>query len=76
MTSDELNSIALRMVARKKGILAADESVSTMTKRLESINVESTEETRRQWRQLLFQTPDLADYISGCLLYTSPSPRD
>ena len=69
MTSDELNSIALRMIARKKGVLAADESVSTMTKRLESINVESTEETRRQWRQLLFQTPDLADYISGVIMY-------
>ena len=69
MASAELNSIALKMVARKKGILAADESTSTMTKRLDSINVESTEETRRQWRQLLFQTPDIGDYISGVIMY-------
>ena len=69
MASAELKSIALKMVARKKGILAADESTSTMTKRLDSINVESTEETRRQWRQLLFQTPDIGDYISGVIMY-------
>ncbi|MEK9676089.1 MAG: class I fructose-bisphosphate aldolase, partial [Chloroflexota bacterium] len=52
MADSALNDIAKKMVARKKGILAADESTSTMTKRLDSINVESTEETRRQWRQL------------------------
>jgi fructose-bisphosphate aldolase class I len=69
MASAELNSIALKMVARKKGILAADESTGTMTKRLDSINVESTTESRRQWRQLLFQTPDIGDYISGVILY-------
>ena len=54
MASAELNSIALKMVARKKGILAADESTGTMTKRLDSINVESTSESRRQWRQLVW----------------------
>ena len=69
MASAELNSIALKMVARKKGILAADESTGTMTKRLDSINVESTSESRRQWRQLLFQTPDIGDYISGVIMY-------
>ncbi len=69
MASADLNSIALKMVARKKGILAADESTGTMTKRLDSINVESTSETRRQWRQLLFQTPDIGDYISGVIMY-------
>ena len=69
MASAELNSIALKMVARKKGILAADESTGTMTKRLDSINVESTSESRRQWRQLLFQTPDISDYISGVIMY-------
>jgi fructose-bisphosphate aldolase class I len=69
MASAELNSIALKMVARKKGILAADESNGTMTKRLDSINVESTSESRRQWRQLLFQTPDISDYISGVIMY-------
>ena len=69
MASAELNSIALKMVARKRGILAADESTGTMTKRLDSINVESTSESRRQWRQLLFQTPDIGDYTSGVIMY-------
>lgn len=69
MASAELNSIALKMVARKRGILAADESTGTMTKRLDSINTESTEESRRQFRQLLFKTPDIGDYISGVILY-------
>ena len=69
MASAELNSIAMKMVARKKGILAADESTGTMTRRLDSINVESTAETRRQWRQLLFKTSDIGDYISGVILY-------
>ena len=57
------------MVARKKGILAADESTGTMTSRLDSIGVESTVETRRQWRQMLFTTPDIGDYISGVIMY-------
>ena len=57
------------MVARKMGILAADESTGTMTSRLDSIGVESTVETRRQWRQLLFTTPDIGDYISGVIMY-------
>ena len=69
MASAELNSIASAMVARKKGILAADESTGTMTSRLDSIGVESTVETRRQWRQLLFTTPDIGDYISGVIMY-------
>ena len=69
MTSAELNSVASAMVARKKGILAADESTGTMTSRLGSIGVESTVETRRQWRQLLFTTPDIGDYISGVIMY-------
>ena len=69
MASAELNSVASAMVARKKGILAADESTGTMTSRLDSIGVESTVETRRQWRQMLFTTPDIGDYISGVIMY-------
>jgi fructose-bisphosphate aldolase class I len=69
MAFAELNSIALKMVARKRGILAADESTGTITKRFDSINVESTTESRRQWRQLLFQTPDIGDYVSGVIMY-------
>ena len=69
MASAELNSIAMKMVARKKGILAADESTGTIARRLDSIGVESTEQSRRQWRQLLFQTSDIGDYISGVIMY-------
>jgi len=69
MASAELKSTARAMVARKKGILAADESTGTMTSRLDGIGVESTEETRRQWRQLLFTTSDIGDYISGVIMY-------
>ena len=64
-----LNQIALQMVAPKKGILAADESTGTMTKRLDSIGVESTEENRRSYRQWLLESPGMEDYISGVILY-------
>ena len=49
----ELNSIALKILANGKGILAADESTATMTKRLDSVNVKSTPETRLSFRQTL-----------------------
>lgn len=66
----ELKSIAEAIVAPGKGILAADESVSTMGKRLKDIGVENTEEMRRQYRQLLFSTdPKVADSISGVILF-------
>src|SRR3989338_7264845 len=52
-----------------KGILAADESVKTATKRLASINVESTEETRRQYRNLILNAPGMEKYISGVILF-------
>jgi len=57
------------MVINGRGILAADESTPTMTKRLQSINVESTEETRRTFRNALFSTPNISDYISGVILF-------
>jgi fructose-bisphosphate aldolase class I len=69
MDVNELNKIAKIMVAPKKGILAADESTGTIKKRLDTINVESTEDNRRNWRQLLFQTKSISDYISGVILY-------
>jgi len=69
MHSSELNSVAKAMVARGKGILAADESTGTIARRLKSINVDNTEENRRNWRQLLFTTEDIGDYISGVILY-------
>ena len=50
----ELNKIALKIVSNGKGILAADESTGTMTKRLESVNVQSTEENRLKFREIFF----------------------
>ncbi|KAL1115526.1 hypothetical protein AAG570_007555 [Ranatra chinensis] len=67
---EELRKIAQAIVAPGKGILAADESVSTMGKRLTDIGVENTEENRRLYRQLLFTTdPAVADNISGVILF-------
>ncbi|XP_074030567.1 fructose-bisphosphate aldolase [Leptinotarsa decemlineata] len=67
---DELRKIANAIVANGKGILAADESVSTMGKRLADIGLENTEENRRKYRQLLFTTcPTIGDYISGVILF-------
>jgi fructose-bisphosphate aldolase class I len=64
-----LEEIARALVAPGKGILAADESSGTIKKRFDSINVESTEENRRAYRDLLFTTAGAADYISGVILY-------
>jgi fructose-bisphosphate aldolase, class I len=66
---DELNEIARAIVADGKGILAADESSGTIKKRFDSIDVESTEETRRAYRELLFTTEGVEEYISGVILY-------
>ncbi|MGI8945273.1 MAG: class I fructose-bisphosphate aldolase, partial [Thermoleophilaceae bacterium] len=66
---DELEATAQAMVAAGEGILAADESNATMTKRLESVDVESTEQTRRAFRELLTATPDAGRAISGVILY-------
>ena len=67
--SDELTSTARALVAPGKGILAADECDGTIKKRFDSIGVESTEENRRAYRDLLFTTDGAADYISGVILY-------
>ena len=64
-----LNDIAKRMCAKGKGILAADESTGTIPKRFDSIGVDSTEDTRRDYRELLFRTKGLGKYISGVILY-------
>jgi fructose-bisphosphate aldolase class I len=67
-TSD-LRVTAEMMVADGKGILAADESTSTIAKRFAEIGVESTAETRQAYRATLFGAPDLSRYISGVILY-------
>lgn len=64
-----LEDVAHAMVAPERGILAADESTGTITKRLASIQVESTEENRRRYRELLFTTPELGRHVSGVILY-------
>lgn len=69
MNTRELESVAKALVAKGKGILAADESTGTIKKRLASINVESTEETRRTYRELLFTTEGMEQFISGVILF-------
>lgn len=69
MNSDELKSVARAIVAGQKGILAADESGPTIKKRFDAIQVESTAETRRRYRELLFTTANIASTIGGVILY-------
>ena len=65
----ELAKIAQAMVAKGRGILAADESTGTIGKRFDSINVTNTEESRRAYRDMLFSTKGLGQHISGVILY-------
>ncbi|HUR63107.1 MAG TPA: class I fructose-bisphosphate aldolase [Candidatus Thermoplasmatota archaeon] len=65
----ELERIAKQLVAPGKGILAADESTATIAKRFKDIGVENTEANRRDYRHLLFTSPDVAKAISGVILY-------
>jgi fructose-bisphosphate aldolase class I len=70
MNLSELNRIALAMVTPGKGILAADESTGTIKKRFDAIKVESTEENRRDYREMLFRSTEaMSKYISGVILY-------
>ena len=65
----DLEATARALVAEGRGILAADESTSTIKKRFDSIGVESTEESRRAYRELLFTTEGAEEFISGVILY-------
>jgi fructose-bisphosphate aldolase class I len=69
MKNENLECIARELVAAGKGILAADESSPTIEKRLKSIGVVSTEENRRAYRELLFTTAGLGEFISGVILF-------
>ena len=70
MNLAELNKVAIAMVAPGKGILAADESTGTIKKRFDAINVASTEETRRDYREMLFRSGEaMSRHISGVILY-------
>src|SRR5213595_506108 len=69
MKTDDLESIAKKLVAPGKGILAADESSGTIEKRLKSIKVPSTEQNRRMYREILFTTKGAGEFISGVILF-------
>ncbi len=70
MNLAELNKIARAMTAPGKGLLAADESSGTIKKRFDAISVESTEDSRRDYREMLFRSREaMSSYISGVILY-------
>jgi fructose-bisphosphate aldolase class I len=69
MDTNELEAVAHSLVVKGKGILAADESFPTIEKRFKSIGVPSTEESRRTYREMLFTTEGLGDFISGVILF-------
>jgi fructose-bisphosphate aldolase class I len=67
--NETLESVAATLVAEGKGILAADESVSTLTRRFDALGIQSTEQSRRAYREMLFTTRGAAEFISGAILY-------
>ena len=69
MNANELMRVASAMVARGKGILAADESTGSIKKRFDSIKLESTEEHRRTYREMLFTAPGAAEWVSGVIMF-------
>ena len=69
MSIDQLPEIARAMVAPGKGIIAIDESTSTIKKRFDAVGIECSEENRRAYREMLLTTPALSDHISGAILY-------
>ena len=69
MNLAELNKVAVAMTASGKGILAADESSGTIKKRFDAINVECTEDNRRDYREMLFRSAEGMRHISGVILY-------
>lgn len=69
MASGNLDGVASTLVADGKGILAADETVPTLTRRFETLGIKSTEQSRRTYREMLFTAPGAADFISGVIMY-------
>ncbi len=69
MKTEELETVARTLVAKGKGILAADESHPTIQKRFAAMDIESTEENRRAYREMLFTTPGIEEFISGVILF-------
>jgi fructose-bisphosphate aldolase, class I len=69
MTSGDLERVALTLVADGKGILAADETVPTLTRRFDTLGIRSTEQSRCTYREMLFTSPGAAKFISGVIMY-------
>ena len=69
MTSHDLESVALTLVAEGKGILAADETISTLTRRFDTLGIQSTEQSRRTYREMLFTSHGAAEFLSGAIMY-------
>jgi fructose-bisphosphate aldolase class I len=69
MTIHDLERLANSLVADGKGILAADESVATLTRRFDALRIPSTEQSRRRYREMLFTTPGAAAFISGVIMH-------
>jgi fructose-bisphosphate aldolase, class I len=69
MASGELERVALTLVADGKGILAADETVPTLTRRFDTLGIKSTEQSRRTYHEMLFTSPGAAEFISGAIMY-------
>ena len=69
MPMTSLVEVAQTLVAEGKGILAADETVPTLTKRLAALTIESTPESRRNYREMFFSTPGIAEFISGVIMH-------
>ncbi|HLB57737.1 MAG TPA: class I fructose-bisphosphate aldolase [Gammaproteobacteria bacterium] len=69
MNTKDLQTTISKLAVRGKGILAADESAATITKRLTAVNTDSTEDTRRAYRDMLITTPNLNEFIAGVILF-------
>src|SRR5205807_3687732 len=69
MSKQELETVAQSMVAKGKGILAADESMGTIKRRFDSIKIESNDSNRRAYREMLFSTKGVEEAISGVILF-------
>jgi fructose-bisphosphate aldolase, class I len=69
MASQALESVALSLVSEGKGILAADETIPTLTRRFDTVGIKSTEQSRRTYREMLFTSPGANEFISGAIMY-------
>jgi len=69
MIPGDLERVALTLVAEKKGILAADETIPTLTRRFDALGIPSTEQSRRTYREMLFTCSGAAEFISGAIIY-------